>query len=327
VIDAAPRSGKLLIDATRPFAQEQRARSWFHVLTTFAALFAAIGLAAFAPFWPLRIVGMALESLTLVRVFILFHDFAHGALLRGSPLASAIFRLEGLLLLTPLRVWAETHNFHHANTARLASRPTGTYVLWSVDRWRSASWAGRLLYRAERHPLTMLFGHVTVFFFGMCVLPFVSNPRKYASSGLAAVVHVGLCVVVWRALGPAVWVCAMLVPMFVAFAFGSYLFYAQHNAPGLAMRLDGDWTHADAAVEGSTMLSTSALMHWFTGNIGYHHVHHLNARIPFYRLPEAMAALPELQRPIVTSLSPTDVVACLRLALWDPSTGRMVGFV
>lgn len=318
------RTGKALIDATRPFAHERRGQSWFHVITTFGALLATMALAAAAPFWPLRIAAAALEALLLVRAFILYHDYLHGALLRGSPLAALIFHLQGVLMLTPPRVWTDTHNFHHANTARLGAPAIGTYVLWSVERWRAASWRERLLYRLERHPITMLFGQVTVFFFGMCVIPFARDPRRYASSGLAALVHIALWAVVWRVFGPGVLFCALVGPHFVACALGAYLFYAQHNSEGLRLRAPEAWSYAEAATEGSTYMATGPVMRWFTGNIGYHHVHHLNARIPFYRLPEAMAALPELQNPVVTTLRPRDVLACLRLALWDPVRGRMI---
>ena len=121
-------------------------------------------------------------------------------------------------------------------------------------------------------------------------------------------------------------ILGMLVPMAIITCLGSYLFYAQHNFPGV-IRFRGDqWDHVHAALQSSSFMRMGRLMDWFTGNIGYHHVHHLNAKIPFYRLSEAMAGLPELQSPVVTTLHPIDVVRCLRLKLWDPSTDRLVTF-
>ncbi|MSP25480.1 MAG: fatty acid desaturase [Myxococcales bacterium] len=312
--------------ATREFAQEQLARSWFHVLTTLAVLTASIAVAAAAPWWPVRWLGSLIEALTMLRVFILFHDHMHGALLRSSPVAIALFRVVGLLLLTPARIWAETHNFHHAHTAKLGSPPTGTFAFWSVERWREASWRERLLYRLERHPVTMLFGHLLVFFIGISLWSFCTNPRRYKASGLAIAMHLGLSVCVWMAFGTELYLATMLVPFFIACAAGSYLFYAQHNAPGIELREADSWTHAAGALHGSSYMATGAVAAWFTGNIGFHHVHHLNVRIPFYRLPEAMKAIPELQAPIVTTLKPRDVLACLRLALWDHAEGRLVPF-
>lgn len=321
-----PRSGKALIDASRVFALEDRARSWFQVGVTLGALVIAIGVAARAPWWPVRIVAGALEAGVLVRTFILYHDYMHGAMLRGSPLATALFHAIGVLMLNPPRAWADTHNVHHANTARLAAPATGTFALWSVDRWRAATWGPKLAYRLERNPATLFFAHVTVFLGGMTLAPFFARPGRHVLGGLAAALHIALSLAAWRVFGPGVLATAMLGPFFLACMAGAYLFYAQHNAPGITVRTDETWTHAEAALEGSTFLQTGPVMGWFTGNIGFHHVHHLNARIPFYRLPEAMAALPELQHPVVTSLRPRDVIACLRLGLWDPTLKRLVSF-
>jgi omega-6 fatty acid desaturase (delta-12 desaturase) len=91
--------------------------------------------------------------------------------------------------------------------------------------------------------------------------------------------------------------------------------------------LQGDeWSYAEAAMESSSYLQLNKLMQWFTGNIGFHHIHHLNVRIPFYRLPEAMAAIPELQSPVTTTLKPRDILDCLRCSLWDEDRQRVVSF-
>jgi omega-6 fatty acid desaturase (delta-12 desaturase) len=105
---------------------------------------------------------------------------------------------------------------------------------------------------------------------------------------------------------------------------GSYLFYAQHNFPGVVFRNNVDWSYTDAALESSSYMAMNPFLEWVTANIGYHHIHHLNSRIPFYRLPEAMAKIPELQTAKVTTLKPSDIIACLRLKLWDPTQNKMV---
>jgi omega-6 fatty acid desaturase (delta-12 desaturase) len=104
------------------------------------------------------------------------------------------------------------------------------------------------------------------------------------------------------------------------------LFYAQHNFPDCRLYHREEWSHARAAMSSSSFIKMNGLMHWFTGNVGFHHIHHLNAKIPFYRLPEAMANMPELRSPGTTSLHPTDVWSCLRLNLWDPTKQRLVTF-
>jgi omega-6 fatty acid desaturase (delta-12 desaturase) len=196
----------------------------------------------------------------------------------------------------------------------------------TTTAYADATWWTRLRYRLARHPLTMLLGCVTTFAYGMCIRPFLLNPREHSDAALALLVHGSLAVALALAAPVGVLLLGFLVPWVVCAALGSYLFYAQHNFPGVKLPGRERWDFASAALESSSFMTLSPLLHWFTGNIGYHHVHHLNARIPFYRLPEAMAALEELQSPGTTSLSPLDVYRCLRLGLWDPEKGRMVTF-
>jgi len=122
-------------------------------------------------------------------------------------------------------------------------------------------------------------------------------------------------------------VCGVLVPGMVSCAAGGYMFYAQHNFPEARFRGRREWDFQVAAMESSSMFDMSRIMHWFTGNIGYHHIHHLNHSVPWYRLPEAYKAIPELQSPGRTTWAPSAVYACLKSHVWDPERGRMVSFV
>jgi omega-6 fatty acid desaturase (delta-12 desaturase) len=102
------------------------------------------------------------------------------------------------------------------------------------------------------------------------------------------------------------------------------MFYAQHNFPDVSFNDAAGWTYEKAAMVSSSFMRTNRIMAWFTGNIGYHHIHHLNARIPFYRLPEVLKKIPELQTPKTTSLNPMEIIRCLRLKVWDVESQRMV---
>ena len=136
-------------------------------------------------------------------------------------------------------------------------------------------------------------------------------------------------VVVAAALGAiaplAALLLSLIVPLFIGSAIGTYLFYAQHNFPGVVFKDKAGWTFEGAALESSSFLKTNPVMAWFTGNIGYHHIHHLNHRIPFYRLPETYRAIPELRTAKVTSLHPREILRCLRLKVWCVQTQAMVG--
>ncbi len=119
-------------------------------------------------------------------------------------------------------------------------------------------------------------------------------------------------------------ILTILVPFFISQAIGTYLFYAQHNFPGVTFKDNAGWTYEAAALESSSYMKTGPLMAWFTANIGYHHIHHLNSHIPFYRLPEVLREMPELQHPKTTSLHPLEIIRCLRLKVWDVEKQQMV---
>ena len=322
----AAREGKELIAATRAYATEDRVRSWTYLLSTLALL-ALSTIVSGAALHPLARLAFAIVSgLTIVRMFILYHDYMHGALLRGSAAARIIFTAYGLLALTPPRVWRETHNYHHAHTAKLVGSHVGSYAMTTPAMWARMTWAQRASYRAVRHPLTMVFGYFTIFLAGMCIAPFVRSPRKNWEAGVSVAVHVAAAALLVHGFGASVFLFAYGLPLAVAMALGSYLFYAQHNFPEVEVQPREEWSYTDAALRSSSYMRMGPVMRFFTGNIGYHHVHHLNPQIPFYRLPDAMAGIPELGNPPTTSLAPREIVACLRLKLWDPDAGKMVGY-
>ena len=121
--------------------------------------------------------------------------------------------------------------------------------------------------------------------------------------------------------------CMFLLPYAIAAMVGAYLFYAQHNYEGMRIMKPNEWTHYRGAIESSSHMKLNRIMDWFTGNIGYHHIHHMNTLIAFYRLPKAMEAIPERQSAGSTSLNPLDIYQCLRLNLWDPKNERLVAYV
>jgi omega-6 fatty acid desaturase (delta-12 desaturase) len=193
------------------------------------------------------------------------------------------------------------------------------------EQYQATGGGERLFYLLMRHPLTILFGYVTVFLFGMVILPFFRDQRRNFDSIPALLLHLGLGVALVMWFGWLALALTLLVPFFVACALGCYLFYAQHNFPGVVFKDKGGWTYEGAALESSSFLKTNPVMAWFTANIGYHHIHHLNHRIPFYRLPEIYRAIPELQKAKTTSLQPLDIFRCLRLKVWCVETQRMIG--
>jgi omega-6 fatty acid desaturase (delta-12 desaturase) len=285
-----------------------------------------IGIACLDIAWPLRLLVGILAALVHVRLFVIYHDYQHGNILQGSRVAAFFFRLYGFASLTPPSIWRHTHDHHHRNNARdFGVDSVGSYPVLTPQGFRNAAPSARFFYLVARNPLTIVFGYLTVFFWGFCVVPLATKPRQHFDAALSVIVHFGLLGTLFY-FRPDIALFAVLLPWFVACAFGSYLFYAQHNYPSVKLQPGKEWDYVFAALHSSSFIRMSPVMHWFTGNIGYHHVHHLNAHIPFYRLPEAMAALEELQSPATTSLWPRDILRCLRLKLWDPEKGCLVSY-
>lgn len=320
------RADRELHQATRPFAQQSSARSWWHVGSTFVLLAGTLAGAAAAPWWPVRLIAAMLGALLLVRAFILYHDFMHGSILPGSKLARVLFYAYAAMNLTPPRSWRDSHNFHHANVGRIAVPNVGAFPLMTADMWRTASRTERFSYRVTRHPLTILLAYLTIFLFSVTLLPLLRRPSRYWDSALALLAHGTAIAALWLFGGFDALFFALLLPMTLAAAIGGYLFYAQHSFPGMRILPDAEWTVYRASLVSSSYLKLGSVLRWFTGNIGFHHVHHLNSLIPFYRLPEAMGAIPELQHPSVTTLRPRAIAACFRSNLWDDARGRMIDY-
>ena len=310
---------------TKPYALDSYWKSWWCVLSTTFLL--GVAVAGTLPWLPLlwRMASSVITALLMVRLFVIYHDQQHRAILPRSRLATAFMRLLGICFLCPNAVWRSSHDYHHSHNCKLRSANIGSFPIMTREQYRQTPTGERLLYLSMRHPLTILFGYITVFVFGMVILPFFKSPRKNIDSVPAFLLHGAIAV--WLAIyfGIPVLVLTMLLPFFISCALGAYLFYVQHNFPGVILKDKEGWTYEGAALESSSHLKTNPLMSWFTGNIGYHHIHHLNHRVPFYRLPEIYRDIPELRQARTTSLHPLEIFRCLRLKVWCVETQRMVG--
>ncbi len=310
---------------TKPYAHDSSGKSWWYIVSAIVFLGAAVtGTFPVFPMW-LRIVCSGLTGLLMVRLFVIYHDQQHRAILPKSRFARLLMRLLGICLLCPSAIWRSSHDYHHSHNCKLRSANIGSFPIMTREQYRQTPAGERFLYLFMRHPLTILFGYITVFLFGMVILPFCNSPRKNFDSIPTFLLHGAIAV--WLAIhcGLPGLVLTLLLPFFIASALGAYLFYAQHNFPGVILKDKEGWTFEGAALESSSHLKMNPAMAWFTGNIGYHHIHHLNHRIPFYRLPEIYRAVPELRRARTTSLHPLEILRCLRLKVWCVETQRMVG--
>ena len=261
----------------------------------------------------------------LVRTFIVFHDCAHGSFLPSKRANARLGSALGLLVFESFAKWRHTHAVHHATAGDLDRRGVGDVLTLTVAEYRASTWRGRLGYRLFRNPLVM-FGLGPIY--GMVLhprlVPRSARPRIRRSvigTNLALAALVGtLCLLVgWREYllvqGPI---------MLLAGAVGVWLFYVQHQFEDTYWQSAGDWSYADAALQGSSYLKLPKVLQFFTGNIGLHHVHHLSTRIPNYNLQRAHDENPVFHG--VPTLSLWDGLRAVRLKLWDEDSGRLLTF-
>jgi omega-6 fatty acid desaturase (delta-12 desaturase) len=317
--------GKQLILATKPFAKENRAKSWFYTISTLVILIAALFGTVYNFHWTLKLACSIFAGLVIVRMFVIYHDHQHKAILDRSPLANLIFTIFGFYVLAPTGIWSASHDYHHKNNCKLFSASIGSYPIYTKHKFDNLSAGEKRHYLFIRHPLTILFGYIFTFMYGMCIKSMINRFSKNIDSLVGLILHLVYQVAVFYFLGWQTWILLCAIPHFISGAMGSYMFYAQHNFPTVTFVGNEDWTYEGAALDSSSYMPLNPFMHWVTANIGYHHIHHMNSRIPFYRLPEVWDAIPEMRNAKTTSLKPKDIWACLKLKVWDFDHQKMIG--
>jgi omega-6 fatty acid desaturase (delta-12 desaturase) len=264
----------------------------------------------------------------LVRLFIIQHDCGHGSFLPSRALNDALGRALSLLTFTPYDSWRRAHALHHASTGDLSRRGTGDIDTLTVREYLALPRLGRLRYRLYRNPLVLIVLGAPFNFLILQRLPFALGlPWRAAWRDVIA-----LDLALAAATGALAFVCGGILPvvftffpiMCVASWIGGWLFYVQHQYEGTIWETGEHWDFHNAALGGSSYYVLPRILQWFTGNVGLHHVHHLNSRIPNYRLQECLDGHELLGQ--VGRLTLLESLRCLRLALWDENARKLVGF-
>lgn len=311
------------------YRQPRLGRSIFELMVTvvpFALLWAGACVSLLHGFWLGSILILPAAAF-LLRLFMIQHDCGHGSFFARRRLDTWTGRILGVLTLTPHDYWRRAHATHHASAGNLDERGIGDITTLTVEEYRALSWAGRLGYRLYRHPLVMFgIGPAWLFLFkqrlpiGMMraeALPWVST----MGTNLAIAIVTGL--MIW-AVGLVPFLLVHLPVVLLAGAAGVWLFYVQHQFEKTHWSKTPEWQFPQAALHGASHYDLPPVLRWLTGNIGVHHIHHLASRIPYYRLPEVLRDHPELAD--IGRITLWQSLGCVRLALWDEQSGRLVSF-
>ena len=336
--ETRPRAPKAARDGNDPrgllaklarYRQSIPRRAWSELAVTalpFAALWVAMWLSLGVGYWLTLLLAVPTAGF-LVRLFVIQHDCGHGSFFPARRANDRLGRVLGVLTLTPYAHWRDQHALHHGTSGNLDRRGEGDVETLTVREFRQLPGWRRLLYRLFRHPVTILgLGPLFVFVLRQR-LP--ENPRTASARAWRDVMASNLAIatvliaLAWL-VGARDLLLVQLPITWLASAMGIWLFYVQHQFEHTYWEPDARWQLHAGGLHGSSHFDLPPVLRWFTANIGVHHVHHLSATIPSYRLGEVLRDHPELHGTNRLTLGRS--LRCFRLALWDENARRLVSF-
>jgi acyl-lipid omega-6 desaturase (Delta-12 desaturase) len=261
----------------------------------------------------------------LVRVFIIFHDCGHGSFFRSQRANQIVGTITGLLCFTSFLHWRWEHAVHHASAGNLDRRGTGDVWTLTVQEYLEAGRWKRFAYRLARNPIVLFLAAPLILFLCLERFPNPKASRRERLSVYWTNLLLALMVLTMSAIfGWKTYLLLQLVAMTVAASCGVWLFYVQHQFEDVYWERGEQWDFARAALQGSSYYKLPRILQWFSGNIGFHHIHHLGPRIPNYHLEKCHQA-----EPIFQAVKPITLLGSLKslgYRLWDEQNRRMVGY-
>ncbi|MCD5325665.1 MULTISPECIES: fatty acid desaturase [Pontibacillus] len=261
----------------------------------------------------------------VIRIFIIFHDCTHQSFLKNKKANRIIGTIAGIITLFPFEKWKRDHNIHHATSGNLDKRGTGDIWVLTIEEYKEASFKERLAYRLYRNPLVM-------FGLGPLYLFLISNrfnrkgakKKERMNTYVTNVAIVILYSVMIWAIGWQAFLIINLPILYVSGFLGIWLFYVQHQFEDSYYEEDSEWDFVRAAVDGSSYYKLPKVLQWISGNIGFHHVHHLSPRVPNYNLEKAHDATPPLEH--ATTITLKTSLESIRFRLYDTENKGFVSF-
>ncbi len=261
----------------------------------------------------------------LVRIFIIFHDCCHRSFFRSRGANNVWGFVTGLLTFTPYYQWRWEHSIHHASAGHLDRRGVGDVWTLTVDEYIESPRRRKLLYRIARNPI-VLFGIAPLFYFlvGQRIPARNANAREKRSVWIMNTAVAAMSAGLIAVFGFLPWLVIQMSVLAVAGSGGVWLFYVQHQFEDAYWERGDDWDFTAAALQGSSFYKLPRILQWFSGNIGFHHIHHLSPGIPNYNLERCHKSHPMFQT--VKPMTFLDSLKTITFRLWDESERKLVGF-
>ena len=258
----------------------------------------------------------------IIRLFVIFHDCVHGSYFRSRKANNMLGRILSLFVFTPFDFWRRDHLSHHASVCNLDHKGKGDVWTLSVKDYNNLSGWQRFKYRFSRHPLAILF--MAPIFLRNRIPPKTASSKDKMSIVLTNLAVVLIVVFISLLVGLKNFLLIQIPIFFFASAIGSWLFYIQHQFTGAQWKRSDKWDHLTAALEGTSFYDLPPFLHWFTGNISFHHIHHLCPQIPNYNLPKCHRHYKPLQK--VSTISLGSSLKMCNNHLWDEEKEIFVRF-
>lgn len=266
-----------------------------------------------------------LAALFVVRIFIIFHDCTHMSFFKSSKANRIVGTITGIITHFAFEKWKRNHSIHHATSSNLDKRGVGDIWVMTVEEYAEANFWERLNYRLYRNPLVLFgLGPLYLFLIDNRFNRKGAKPKErwntYLINASIAVIY---ALLIW-AIGWQSFLMVQIPILFVAGSLGVWLFYVQHTFEDSYFENEAEWDYVKAAVEGSSYYKLPKFLEWLTGNIGYHHVHHLAPRVPNYQLEKAHVSTPPLQK--ATTITLATSLKSIRYRLYDQSSRSFITF-
>lgn len=312
-------------DKLAPYKQPELVRSLWQAANTIVPYFALWGLMLACldfSYWLVLLLALPAGGL-LIRIFIISHDCGHGSFFRSRTANSVLGSIASFLCYTPYYRWRREHAIHHASSGDLDRRGVGDVWTLTVREYFALPRFRRLQYRLYRNPLVMFIpGSLYLFLIHYRVPAGGCRGRERSSVWRTNLALLALWSLMGATIGIKAYVLIQLPIFLVALPVGVWLFYVQHQFEGTYWERNDNWDYVRQAMEGSSYYRLPKVLQWFTGNIGFHHVHHLSASIPNYYLPKCHRQHPVFQEAFELTLASS--LKCLSYRLWDEDQRRMV---